>query len=211
MGWIAVYKNGKIDREEDPGVGRPVQAGDNGELLCIAQEDYGHKVAVNLISGLIVIDYETLGVQNETLELTGVRTVLAICEGDTNIVAEYQHMEEILEPWYNCFKTKFVDVPLEDGTVENREVRCDDGSTFKDQPCENGHPRLPMIGTDGKQVVVKTQILHPLLWRPIWFTRHTNLNQTKVIGAQTTTPKEMGERNVQKVVSLFASGVIGVD
>lgn len=48
----------------------------------------------------------------------------------------------------------------------------------------------------------------PLVWRPIWFSRHTSgvPAPTKVIGAQTT----WEGRNIKKVVSLFPDGRIGI-
>jgi hypothetical protein len=51
----------------------------------------------------------------------------------------------------------------------------------------------------------------PLLWRPIWFTRVTGGNPTKVIGAQTTLPPEQGGYNVKKLISIFSSGALGID
>lgn len=91
MGWIAIYKNLKVEREDDPGVGRPVQAGENGELVVIAQEDFGHKVAIDLVNGVIALDYESFELKDGGLDLTNVRTFLSICEGETNIIGEYRH------------------------------------------------------------------------------------------------------------------------
>ena len=55
MGWKAFFKDGTTMSE---GVdGRPVQAGDEGLLWFITQEDYGHKVLVELINGVIVLDF----------------------------------------------------------------------------------------------------------------------------------------------------------
>lgn len=51
----------------------------------------------------------------------------------------------------------------------------------------------------------------PLIWRPIWFTRVTAGQPTKVIGAQTTLPKENGGYNIKKLVSIFQSGMLGID
>lgn len=93
MGWIAVYRNGKIEKEDDPGVGRPVQAGENGELMAIAQEDYGNKVAIDLINGIILIGYDAITVQNGTVEVQNPKTFLRICE-ETNIVGDYRHRTE---------------------------------------------------------------------------------------------------------------------
>lgn len=101
MGWVAIYKDGKIEHEDDTftndkgeieGVGRPVDAGNNGELVVIAQEDFGHTVAIDLMSGVIAIDYEgSIGVQNGTIELTNVKTYLLICD-ETNIIGDLRHI-----------------------------------------------------------------------------------------------------------------------
>lgn len=57
---------------------------------------------------------------------------------------------------------------------------------------------------------VEQEIYSPV-WRPIWFTRYTNGDPTKVIGAQTTLPEEQGNKNIKKMVSLFSDGRLGVD
>jgi hypothetical protein len=170
MGWIAYTRGGEILREETHG--RPVKDGEDGKLLVIAQEDYGHNIAVDLVNGIIAIDYEHLGFQNGTLELAGDKVRLWICE-ETNISAEMMHLEQ---------KEEFL----------------------KD---EFGRMTLQ----DGKFVKVRTDYLTPLTWRPIWFSRVTNGIPTKVIGAQTTLPKEMGGRNVKKLLSIFPDGRLGID
>jgi hypothetical protein len=50
-------------------------------------------------------------------------------------------------------------------------------------------------------------------WRPIWFTRFTNGDPTKVIGCQTTLPDENGVpgKNVKKLVCLFSDGRLGIN
>lgn len=52
----------------------------------------------------------------------------------------------------------------------------------------------------------------PMIFRPIWFTRQINTlpGPVYVIGAQTTTPREMGRRNIKKMVSLFPDGRVGI-
>lgn len=89
MGWRALYHNGVELREETHG--RPVQDGEEGKLLVIAQEDYGHTVAIDLQNGVIALDYESLGVQNGTIELNNPKMLLWICD-ETNIGGEIFHM-----------------------------------------------------------------------------------------------------------------------
>ena len=95
MGWKAITKNFEILTElnEDgsgTGLGRPVDAGNNNELLAVAQEAYGHAVYVDLTNGIIVLDYSAIGIQNGTIEVHNPRTVLTICD-ETSIVGELQH------------------------------------------------------------------------------------------------------------------------
>lgn len=161
MGWLAFTIDGELRQE---GVhGRPVQEGEEGKLLVIAQEDFGHRIAVDLTHGLIFIDYETLGVQNGTVEISGFKTMFYICD-ETNRLAD----------------------------VED-EVR----SEFEDE----------LLRSQGwvKQDYV------PLTWRPIWFTRLTNGQPTKCIGAQTTLFPGNGGRNVTKLISMFDDGTLGID
>lgn len=170
MGWRAIYKDGS---EKIEGVdGRPVQDGENGELLVITQEDFGHKVAIDLINGIIYLGYEDARVQNGAVEIISPKSVLWICD-ETNIVGDLAHIEQ-----------EFVFLRDEDGK---------------------------RILQDGKYVKVRNDILHPLQWRPIWFTRMTNGIPTKVIGAQTTMPKEQGGKNAKKMVSIFSDGRLGID
>lgn len=183
MGWIAITKSGERFAEGDPDPargGRPVQKGEEGELAVIAQEDYGHRIAVDLYNGIIAIDYEELGVQNGSIELSGPKAMIWICE-ETTIVGEMAH-----------YRAEFVQWKDEnDKPVYQRDS---DGKKLYDQP-----------------VLVRNDILTPLEWRPIWFTRTIAGVPTKVIGAQTTLPEDFGSRNVKKLVSLFADGRIGID
>lgn len=98
MGWKAFYKSGKVENEDDPGVGRPVQAGEDGELLCIAQEDFGHKVAVDLINGSVCLGYDTIGVQNGTIELNNPKVIFYIAD-ETSIVGEFKNLRQDFVPW----------------------------------------------------------------------------------------------------------------
>lgn len=96
MGWIAITKENKILREEDgitednPGGGRPVDLGNENKLLVIAAKEYGHSVAIDLVNGVIALDFEDLGVQNGTIELHNAKAIFTICE-ETNIVGEFKH------------------------------------------------------------------------------------------------------------------------
>lgn len=165
MGWLAITKDSKILREEEgitednPGGGRPVELGNEGGLLAIGVEGNGHKVAIDLTHGLVAIDYETLGVQNGTVELGSPKLIFSICE-ETNIVAEYQHRKTT-------------------------------------RPKKNGDYFIEYS---------------PMEFRPIWFTRHISTlpGPVLVVGAQTTTPREQGRRNIKKIISLFPDGRIGI-
>lgn len=100
MGWLAIDKDNKIYREETDG--RPVQLGNRGGLKLIAQEDFGHTVAVDLLNGVIAIDYENLTIQNGSIELHNPKTVLWVCD-ETNIVGELFHLiagEPDAEGWF---------------------------------------------------------------------------------------------------------------
>jgi hypothetical protein len=92
VGWRSISKTGEQLNENEHG--RPVQSGEEGLLACIAQEDFGKKVAIDLHNGVIAIDYEDLTIQNETIEIHGHPTMLWICD-ETSIVGEMAHMETI--------------------------------------------------------------------------------------------------------------------
>ena len=81
MGWIAYHKDGTITREGTEG--RPVQAGEEGQLRMIIQEDYGHKVAVDLINGVIIIDYGEIDAQGGNIAVSNPNTVLYVCDETT--------------------------------------------------------------------------------------------------------------------------------
>lgn len=176
MGWLAITKTGELYQEDDPNPdrgGRPVAKGEEGTLAIIAQEDYGHKIAVDLYSGILIFDYETIGFENGQVQITGQKNLVWICD-ETNIVGELAHNEVELVPY-----------------IDN------DGNNI--------------VGADGNLVMVRNDVLTPLIWRPIWFTRFTNGIPTKVIGAQTTLPESNGGKNVKKMVSIFADGRLGID
>jgi hypothetical protein len=155
MGWTAYHKDGTVLNEGEHG--RPVQAGEEGQLSLITQEDFGHKIAIDLNAGVIAIDYDAIDAQGGNIAIANPKTVLYVCD-DTNIAGE-------------LFGLK------------------------KGRPNKEGW---------FKQTVV------PLTWRPIWFTRHTNENQVKVIGLQTTLKSPYKRHNVKKLVCLFDDGRIGI-
>jgi hypothetical protein len=171
MGWRAITRNFEELSEETHG--RPVQAGEEGSLLVIAQEDFGRSVAVDLVNGLIAIDYERLGIQNETVELVNDKFRFLICE-ETNIAGEFMHLEQKVDFLHDEYGRR-------------------------------------IIGPDGRFQKVRNDILTPLIWRPIWFTRWTNGVPVKVIGAQTTLPESQGNKNVKKMVIIYPDGRIGID
>lgn len=85
MGWIAYYPDGTIVSEDTHG--RPVQDGQDGKLRVIIQEDYGHKVGIDLVNGVIFIDYESIDFQNGTFGVGNPKIVLYVCD-ETNIAGE---------------------------------------------------------------------------------------------------------------------------
>lgn len=152
-----------------------MELGNNGGLRCIAQEDFRHSVAIDLLNGVIAIDYESpLTIQNGTIELSNVKTFLWIVD-DVNIVGDYRHL-----------------------TQEFFDARNEDDTDF-------------LYDDKGNKVKLRNDVLTPLIWRPIWFTRWTNGIPVKVIGAQTTTPDMQGATNVKKMVSLYPDGRLGID
>jgi len=51
------------------------------------QEDFGHKIAVDLVNGVIIAEYDDWAIQNGTVEIMNPRFVFYICD-ETNIGAE---------------------------------------------------------------------------------------------------------------------------
>jgi hypothetical protein len=96
MGWKAVTIEGEILSEDMP-IGRPIALVEEGTIRVIMQEDFGHKVAVDLINGIIAIDYEDFSVQNKVVELHNTKLQFWICE-ETTIVAELRHLERRHDP-----------------------------------------------------------------------------------------------------------------
>lgn len=179
MGWRAFYKDGTEKNESDTNEdgtqkwGRPVEDGEQGNLACIAQEDFGRSVAIDLINGIVALDYNYLGVQNGTVELSDPKLMFWICD-ETNIVGELAHIQ-----------TSFPYAKDEYGKM--------------------------IMGDDGRFVKVRFDKIIPLTWRPIWFTRYTNGVPCKIVGAQTTLPKEQGGKNTKKIITIFSDGRIGID
>lgn len=101
MGWIALYNDGTIKREEDNDPdGRPMQDGKDGKIRAIAQIDYLNSVAVDLRDGIIYFGFETMGLQNGTIEFDRIIGVLQVCE-ETTIVGDLKHIRSELDPQFN--------------------------------------------------------------------------------------------------------------
>lgn len=163
-GWFAITKDFKILREsegitkDNPGGGRPVALGNEDGLRVCGASAYGHTVAIDLINGVIALDFDNLGIQNETIEINP-KVAFSICE-ETNVVGEFKHRKTT-------------------------------------KPKKNGDYLITY---------------EDMIFRPIWFNRiiSTLPGPVVVIGAQTTTPREQGKRNIKKIISLFPDGRIGI-
>lgn len=178
MGWRSISKTGEIRYEghEDPELGgRPVAQGEEGNLLFIEQEDYGHRVGVDLRVGVILIDYDSpVNIQNGTIEISGWKTAFWVAD-ETNIVGEMAHVQ----------------------------------STFELKRDEKGRK---MRDEKGKLIQTKTDVLTPLVFRPIWFSRYISTLPApiKVIGVQTTLPEVQGGQNVKKMVIIYPDTRLGI-
>lgn len=106
MGWISYHKDGTI-LSEGAGNGRPVAEGEEGNLKVIVQEDYGHKVAVDLMQGVIIIDYDNIDVQGGNIGIVNPSTILYVCD-ETVIAGEL----------FKVHKTK----PNKDGWFEHKKI-----------------------------------------------------------------------------------------
>lgn len=93
MGWIAITKDKQVLQEDIDG--RPVQRGEDGELLFIFQQDFGHKVGVDLVEGIIHIDFDDFEIQDRVY-VHNPKLSFYICE-ETNIVGEYKHLTQTFE------------------------------------------------------------------------------------------------------------------
>jgi hypothetical protein len=71
-----------------------VAQGEEGNLLFIEQEDYGHRVGIDLSRGIILIDYdEPTTYQNGTLEVHGTPKSVLWMTDETSVVGEMAHIE----------------------------------------------------------------------------------------------------------------------
>lgn len=178
MGWRSISKTGELRYEGHENLelgGRPVAQGEEGNLLFIEQNDYGHRVGIDLQIGVILIDYESdITVQNGTLEISNPKLALWLCD-ETNIVGEMAHV-----------------------AFQYDLKRDEAGRKVHDE--------------NGKLVQVKTDILTPLTFRPIWYSRNISTlpAPVKVLGLQATLPDLQGGANIKKQVSLFPDGRIGI-
>lgn len=105
MGWTAYHKDGTITNEAEHG--RPVQDGEEGNLRFIQQEDYGHKVGIDLIGGVIVLDYDGLDLQGGSIAIANPRAVLYVCD-ETVIAGELLKVRKTKpnkEGWYQNIET----------------------------------------------------------------------------------------------------------
>lgn len=91
MGWRAIYKDGTELQEGTHG--RPVQDGEEGKLLVIAQEDFGHNIAIDLIKGVVAIDYESLEVVDGQIQISNPKCYLWIND-DTNVVGDLYFVDQ---------------------------------------------------------------------------------------------------------------------
>lgn len=112
MGWTAYYKDGRVLNESEHG--RPVQDGEEGLLKVIVQEDFGHKVALDLEQGVILIDYDELDVQGGNIGFTNIKSILYVCD-ETNIVGELFKLKKTRpnkEGWFKQTIEPFVWRPI---------------------------------------------------------------------------------------------------
>lgn len=165
--WRAFTKDGQHLFEGKHG--RPIEAGNNGELVAICEEENHHQILVDLIHGVIIIGYDGVEISEETktLQVNGPKLFIWIAD-ETNIVGDLKEVvrKEVTPPPEEEFK---------EGWYSETE--------------------------------------YPLIWRPIWFTRHVIgavTTQVRVIGAQTTLPEMYGGHNVKKMVMLYDDGRIGI-
>ena len=74
-----------------------------GGLKFIAQQDFGHNVGIDLINGTIFLDYDSVGLQNGTVEIHNPKQVIWICY-DTLIAGDLFHLrqsEPNTEGWFD--------------------------------------------------------------------------------------------------------------
>jgi hypothetical protein len=183
MGWIAVYKDNRIIREGDTFINK------KGETEGVGRPvDDGNK-------GLLkVIGEESFGHTVAVDLINGVFAIdytppFALQNGSIDINPKFMF-------WAIDGESNIV------GELTHWHTKLDNKLD------ENGKP---ILDVNNKHVKVKTDILTPLIWRPVWFTRYTNGVPCKVIGAQTTLPKEQKSKNYKKLITLFSDGRVGIE
>jgi hypothetical protein len=105
MGWTAYNKDGTVLNEGEHG--RPVQAGEDGQLRFITQEDYGHKVALDLERGVILLDYEAVDAQGGNIAVANARSIIYVCD-ETSIVGDLFKLHKTKPNKEGWFKQKAI-------------------------------------------------------------------------------------------------------
>lgn len=169
MGWRALAKDGTIYSEEKDG--RPVQLGEKGQLAVISQDDFGHSVAIDLLNGIVAIDYTNLGIQNGTVEIENPRMIFWIAH-ETYIVGELHGIKSRLDPFMEPDETGELKQRIDETTKELVFTRTDTIIPLKWRPIWftrwiNGVP-TKIIGAQttlpadyGRKNVKKMIILYP--------------------------------------------------
>jgi hypothetical protein len=108
MGWVAYNKDGTI-LSEGAHDGRPVKEGVAGQLKIIEQQDYGHNVAVDLVNGIIAIDYESLDVQGGNPAIINPKLFLWVCDETTIVsdIAKIKKTKPNKEGWFDYKHERF--------------------------------------------------------------------------------------------------------
>lgn len=112
MGWTAYHKDGTVLNEGEHG--RPVQAGEEGQLRFIVQEDYGHKIGLDLVNGVIIVDYDSLDLQGGGIAVENPKIVLYVCD-ETSVVGELFKVYKTKpnkEGWFKQTQIPFIWRPI---------------------------------------------------------------------------------------------------
>lgn len=103
----------------------------------------------------------------------------------------------------------YTSIGVQNGSVEITEARsflwiCDETNILGEYK--------ERIATDPDKDGNYTIEYKDLIWRPIWFNRviSTMAAPVLVIGAQVTLPPDYGSKNMQKIVSLYPDGRVGI-
>jgi len=113
MGWTSYAKDGTI-LSEGANHGRPVKEGEEGNLAFIEQDDYGHRVGVDLHNGVILIDYDSIDFQPGGFSVENVKTVLYICD-ETVIAGELTKVRKTKpdkDGWFDHIQTPYIWRPI---------------------------------------------------------------------------------------------------